>query len=117
MIFDDNYVIILLISSYKLTPSEAILMSTHHIGFYEGLTKIGFELSSNIIKYEPYFFCCTMSDRCCNYLRLVMRKLVFCICKNKDADQLCGKRTADQRLCFRCIYNTIHLLPKSEISS
>ena len=26
-------------------------MSTHNIGFYEDLTKIIFELSSNIIKY------------------------------------------------------------------
>ena len=31
-------------------------MSTHNIGFYEDLTKIIFELSSNIIKYAPYFF-------------------------------------------------------------
>ena len=30
----------------------------------------------------------------------VMRKLVFHICENKDADQLCSNRTADQRLCF-----------------
>ena len=34
---------------------EAILMSTHNIGFYEDLTKIIFELSSNIIKYSLYF--------------------------------------------------------------
>ena len=34
-------------------------MSIHNIGFYEDLTKIIFELSSNIIKYAPYFFCCT----------------------------------------------------------
>ena len=34
--------------------AEAILMSTHNIGFYEDLTKIIFELSSNIIKYAPY---------------------------------------------------------------
>ena len=37
---------------------EAILMSTHNIGFYEDLTKTIVELSSNIIKYAPYFFCC-----------------------------------------------------------
>ena len=30
-----------------------------------------------------------------------MRKPAFCICKNKDADQLRGNREADQRLCFR----------------
>ena len=34
-------------------------MSTHNIGFYEDFTKIIFELSSNIIKYAPYFFCCS----------------------------------------------------------
>ena len=33
-------------------------MSTNNIGFYENLTKIIFELSSNIVKYAPYFFCC-----------------------------------------------------------
>ena len=38
--------------------AEGILMSTHNIGFYEDLTKIIFELSSNIIKYAPYFFFC-----------------------------------------------------------
>ena len=42
-----------------------------------------------------------------------MRKLAFCICENKDADQLRGNREADQRLCFRYIDSTIPLLPKS----
>ena len=43
-----------------------------------------------------------------------MRKPAFCICKNKDADQLCGNREADQRLCFCYTYSTIPLLPKSD---
>ena len=47
----------------------------------------------------------------------VMRKPAFCICENKDADQLRGNREADQRLCFRYIDSTIPLLSKSEISS
>ena len=46
-----------------------------------------------------------------------MRKRDFCICENKDADQLHGNREADQRLCFRYTDSTIPLLPKSEISS
>ena len=46
-----------------------------------------------------------------------MRKSAFCICENKDADQLRGNREADQRLCFRYLDSTIPLLPKSEISS
>ena len=54
-------------------------MSTHNIGFYEDLTKIIFELSSNIIKYAPYFFCCfhlrkavasvNISSFCCENFR------------------------------------------------
>ena len=47
----------------------------------------------------------------------VMRKPTFCICENKDADQLRSNREADQRLCFRYIYSTIPLFSKSEISS
>ena len=46
-----------------------------------------------------------------------MRKPAFCICENKDADQLRGDREADQRLCFRYTDSTIPLLHKSEISS
>ena len=49
-------------------------------------------------------------------MSLVMRKPGFCICENKDADQLRGNREADQRLCFRYTDSTIPLLPKSEIS-
>ena len=41
----------------------------------------------------------------------VVRKPAFCICENKDADQLRGNREADQRLCFRYIDSTIPLLP------
>ena len=46
-----------------------------------------------------------------------MRKAFFGNAKSKDADQLCGNRTADQRLCFRYIDSTIPLLSKSEIST
>ena len=45
-----------------------------------------------------------------------MRKPTFCICENKDADQLRGNREADQRLCFRYLDSTIPLLSKYEIS-
>ena len=47
----------------------------------------------------------------------VMRKPAFCLCENKDADQLYGNCSADQRFCFRYIDSTITLLPISEISS
>ena len=46
-----------------------------------------------------------------------MRKPTFCICENKDADQLRGYREADQRLCFRYMDSAIPVLPKDEISS
>ena len=46
-----------------------------------------------------------------------MRKPAFCICENKDADQLRSNCAADQRLCFRYTDSTIPLLPKLEISS
>ena len=51
------------------------------------------------------------------FMSRVIRKPNFCICENKDADQLRGHREADQRLCFRYIDSTIPLLAKSEISS
>ena len=56
-------------------------------------------------------------QRLASCLSLVMRKPAFCICENKDADQLRGNREADQRLCFRYIDSTIALLSKYEISS
>ena len=43
----------------------------------------------------------------CLYMSLVMSKPAFCICENKDADQLRGNREADQRLCFRYTDSTI----------
>ena len=46
-----------------------------------------------------------------------MRKPDFCICENKDADQLRGNREADQLLCFPYTDTTIPLLSKYEISS
>ena len=40
-----------------------------------------------------------------------MRKPGFCICENKDADQLRGNREADQRLCFVTqIVQSLHFL-------
>ena len=51
------------------------------------------------------------------YMSHDVRKPAFCICENKDADQLRGNREADQRLCFRYMDSTIPLLSKSDISS
>ena len=46
-----------------------------------------------------------------------MRKPAFCICENKDADQLRSNHEADQHFCFCYTDSTIPLLSKSEISS
>ena len=48
-----------------------------------------------------------------NHLSRIMRKPTFCMCENKDADQLWRKLQADQRLCFHYIDSTIPLLSKS----
>ena len=46
-----------------------------------------------------------------------VRKPDFCLCENKDIDQLCSNCKADQRLCFRNRDSTVPLLSKSKISS
>ena len=46
---------------------------------------------------------------------LVKRKPAFCICENKGADQLCGNREADQRLCFCYTGSTISLFMSSNL--
>ena len=45
-------------------------------------------------------------------MSLVVRKPAFCICENKDADQLLSNCAADLRLCFRHMDSTIPLLSK-----
>ena len=52
-----------------------------------------------------------------NKMSRVVGKPAFCICENKDADQLLGNREADQRLCFRYTDRKIPQLPTSKISS
>ena len=42
-------------------------------------------------------------------------KNCFCICENEDTDQLRGKNTADQHVCFRYSDGTIRLFSEAEI--
>ena len=78
------------------------------------MLKIGILMERDLNTY-PYLTCdLTVLE---SHMSFVMRKPAFCICENKDADQLRGNREADQRLCFRYTDSTISLLPKSEISS
>ena len=75
-----------------------------------------------LVRYPEILFCSNAAyiyDHSQNiyYMSREVRKPDFCICENKDADQLRGNREADQRLCFRHLDSTIPLLSKSEISS
>ena len=78
---------------------------TFHFNFY-------FPKQTAITTYEPH-----REKTCSCHMSRVIRKPAFCICENKDADQLRSNREADQRPCFRYTDSTIPLLPKSEISS
>ena len=60
----------------------------------------------DVIMQTEYF----EKDKAKTKMSRVMRKPTFCICENKEADQLCGNREADQCLCFRYIDCTIPLL-------
>ena len=72
---------------------------------------------SNNARYT--FYLNLIMDKNCyrKNMSRVMGKPTFCICENKDADQLRGYRETDQRLCFRYFDSTIPLLPKYKISS
>ena len=70
--------------------------------------------------YTVYGLDCNSENRFTNnqpYLRHIVRKLDFYLCKNKGADQLRSNCKADQRLCFRYTDSTISLLLKTKISS
>ena len=54
-----------------------------------------------------------------SYLSIVVRKLDFCLCENKGADQLPSNCETDQHRCFRYMDSTISLFlnPKFQASS
>ena len=64
-----------------------------------------------------YVLCCTRPRYQVSVYRTIGPLVLVFICEIKGADQLRGNRTADQRLCFRYICNTIPLLTKTEMSS
>ena len=72
---------------------------------------------SGIQKFKNFTVHLCHEEDCFWHMSRDVRKPRFCICENKDADQLRGNREADQRLCFRYIASTIPLLPKYKISS
>ena len=57
-------------------------MSTLNLGFYEDLTKVIFELSSNIIKYAPNFLLLIFQES--SWALWLCRMLVSCVVGNID---------------------------------
>ena len=85
-------------------------------------------MKDNFHRFSIQTYCEYSLESCCDVLLMsilknvlwrnmsrVVRKPAFCVCENKDADQLHGNREADQPLCFRYIESTFPLLPKYEI--
>ena len=77
---------------------------------------LGFQFGPGKTRTSLLVYCGLLEMRNVQW-SLVVRKPAFCICENKDADQLRSNCAADQRLCFRCMDSTIPILSKSEISS
>ena len=59
----------------------------------------------------------TVRIKSCHEMRRVLRKPAFCICENKDTDQLHCNCEADQRLRFRYIDTLFFLNTKFQASS
>ena len=98
--------------------SRPLLTFLFLVKWYSNIYSSHFILSELLIHFCRHAWCM--------FLRLPVtffhmsrgvRRPAFCICENKDADQLRYNREADLRLCFRYMDSTIPLLPKSEISS
>ena len=66
-------------------------------------------LCKTIFYSDPTRVCC---QRSC-----IMKKPAFCICQNKDPDQLRGNSAAEHHLCLCYINSTSPLPPKSKVSS
>ena len=91
------------------------------LGFYVPPTaKVIWRRDLGLKSHPKDWFCYgVVSERRCHgmvsvsknrHLSHVMRRPAFCICENKEADQLRGNHEADQCLCFPYIDSTIPLL-------
>ena len=90
-----------------LGEGDALSMLAVHLIVFDAISGIMFWGVVALLKVCPLGIQAHQSL----HMSCVMRKPDFCICENKGADQLCGNRTADQRLCFRYIDSTTPLLP------
>ena len=105
------------ITDHLPTGSKKIGMSFHAEGCVDPRTLVPPEDPVVLVVGAMAHGSVSMSLVSLNKMSLVIRRPAFCICVNKDADQLRGNREADQRLCFRYRDSTIPLLPKYENSS
>ena len=71
--------------AYFLKPPNEVVLNDNHKQFL-----------SKHIKLPIY----PVNDNVAILMSRIVRKPAFCICINKDADQLRGNREADLRLCF-----------------
>ena len=83
--------------SHKPKRQSNIPLKTHSVHYF----LVAFSCLSIILKY----------------MSLVMRKPDFCLCENKDADQLRGNLEADQCLCFCYTDSTIPLLLTTKLQA
>ena len=106
----------------RTIPASLILMCTAKYDFMEKCCKVALHvLGEWTTKTAGLLKQAFNNDSVfsCIYLSLVMRNLDFCICENKDADQLRGYREADQRLVFaiRIVQSLFYLNLKFQASS
>ena len=128
LVYTNSIIYTLSSSQYDWNTVKRDIKPSHHSYFLQTHTPvlvihvICCHLHNSILSYSlSSFHAYTEQEK----MSRIMRKQTFCICENKDADQLRGNREdqlrsnreADQRLCFCYIDSTIPLLSKSEISS
>ena len=102
----DKWKILVIILSFQIGFYHLIETGSHYAMW--GME--GIQIKSKVLLSQSLLMLAAWPQ-----MSLVMRKTAFCICENKDADQLHGNREADQRLCFRYTDSTIPFLSKSEI--
>ena len=107
------------VNLYVAIANSITALRERRLRHYTNISTIFMKLLQHMRQLDSLVFVmvCQGESNVHPQMRLVMRKPAFCICENKDADQLRGNREADQHLCFRYTDSTIPLLPKFEISS
>ena len=91
--------------SMILSNSDIVVFGAFRVNAFNRLISVQYYLCIVIYSLQLSEF-----QKLSNIMSRVVRKPAFCICENKDADQLRDYREADQRLGFRYIDNTIPLL-------